>query len=296
MTEPGVVWINGRLAQGSHALLTVTDRGFQLGDGVFETIRVLSGNPLELSLHTSRLKASAAVLAITLPDDLEEILPGAIAQLCAANSLDDPGSTVAVRITASRGPVVGRALLPPEACEPSLVIQAWRVDPPKPELLERGLSLIISEVRRDPASPLAKVKTTSRAELVYARLEAHHRGVDDALLLTTDGHIAEATSASIFLVEASGLATPSLDCGVLVSTTRGWIISAGARALGLAVRQAWLLPDDLFAADEVFLASSVAGIVPVTSVESRPIGGGSPGAVTTRLRAAREKMASDLTL
>ena len=246
----------------------------------------------KLSLHTSRLRASAAVVAITLPDDLEAILPRAIAQVCAANSLDDAGSKVAVRITVSRGPVTGRALLPPGASEPNVVIQAWRVDPPDPELLERGLSLVISEVRRDPAHPLAKVKTTSRAELVYARLEAQHRGADDALLLTTDGHIAEATSASIFLVEPSGLATPCLDCGVLVSTTREWIISTGAPGLGLAVRQGWLVPEDLFSAGEVFLASSVVGIVPVTSLEGKPVGGGSPGAVTNHLRAAREAMAS----
>jgi branched-subunit amino acid aminotransferase/4-amino-4-deoxychorismate lyase len=264
-----------------------------LGDGVFETVRVVDGKPLELSLHASRLLASAAVLAIVLPDDLNTVLPEAIAQVCTANGLDGPDSKVAVRITASRGSVGGRALLPPEGIEPNLVIQAWRVDPLPPELLSRGLSLVISEVRRDPASPLARVKTTSRAELVYARLEARRRGADDALLLTTDGHLGETTSASIFLVEPSGLATPSLECGILVSTTREWVISSGAFRLGLAVRQSWLGPEDLFVADEAFLASSVAGIVPVTAVAGRAIGDGSPGAWTMRLRALREAMASE---
>jgi branched-subunit amino acid aminotransferase/4-amino-4-deoxychorismate lyase len=147
-------------------------------------------------------------------------------------------------------------------------------------------------VRRDPASPLATVKTTSRAEFVYAQLEAQRRGADDALFMTTDGHLAEATSASLFLVQgAAGLATPSLDCGILVSTTRQWVISSGGPGLGLAVRQDHLTPDDLFAADEAFLASSVAGILPITSVDGRHIGAGTPGTWTLRLRDLRERAA-----
>jgi branched-chain amino acid aminotransferase len=147
-------------------------------------------------------------------------------------------------------------------------------------------------VRRDPASPLATVKTTSRAELVYAQIEAQRRGADDALFLTTDGHLAEASSASIFLVLGSGLATPSLDCGILVSTTREWVISEGAPRLGLSVRQDHLSPNNLFAADEAFATSSVAGILPIISVDGRPIGAGTPGAWTLRLRALRERAAT----
>jgi branched-subunit amino acid aminotransferase/4-amino-4-deoxychorismate lyase len=154
--------------------------------------------------------------------------------------------------------------------------------------------LAISQVRRDPTSPLATVKTTSRAEFVYAQIEAHQRGADDALFLTTDGHLAEATSASLFLVEGVGLATPSLDCGILASTTREWVISSGGPGLGLAVRQDHLTPNDLFVADEAFLTSSVAGILPVTSVDGRPIGAGTPGVWTLRLRALRENAASDI--
>ena len=111
--------------------------------------------------------------------------------------------------------------------------------------------------------------------------------------MTTDGHLAEATSASLFLVEGVGLATPSLDCGILVSTTREWVISVGGPGLGLTVRQDHLTPSDLFVADEAFLASSVAGIVPITSVDGRPIGAGTPGVCTLRLRALRENAASD---
>jgi branched-chain amino acid aminotransferase len=294
MSRPSTVWINGMLEPAEKALLTVADRGFQVGDGIFETLLVVGGRVLELPLHASRLQASAAVLAMPLPDDLERCLGQAIADLCRANRLDGSATQVAVRVTVSRGAVDGHALLPPDDVRPNLVVQAWQVDPPPPELLSRGLRLAISQVRRDPASPLATVKTTSRAEFVYAQLEAHQRGADDALFLTTDGHLAEATSASLFLVQGAGLATPSLDCGILVSTTREWIISSGGPGLGLAVRQDHLSPDDLFGAEEALLASSVAGILPITSVDGRPIGAGTPGVWTLRLRALRENAASDI--
>jgi branched-chain amino acid aminotransferase len=293
MNRTSTVWINGRLEPGERALLTVTDRAFQLGDGIFETLRVVGGRVLELPLHASRLQASADVLALPLPDALESYLGQAIADLCRANRLDGSQSQVAVRVTVSRGAVAGRALLPPEDVSPNVVIQAWPADPPPPELLGRGLHLTISAVRRDPLSPLATVKTTSRAEFVYAQLEARRRGADDSLFMTTDGHLAEATSASLFLVEGEGLATPSLDCGIVVSTTRGWVISAGGPGLGLSVRQGHLTPGDLFVAGEAFLASSVAGIVPVTSVDGRSIGTGTPGVWTLRLRALREDAASE---
>jgi len=293
MNTSSTVWINGRLEPGERALLTVTDRAFQVGDGIFETLRVVGGQVLELPLHVSRLQASADVLALPLPDDLERYLGQAIADLCRANRLDGSQSRVAARVTVSRGAVAGRALLPPDDVSPNVVVQVWPADPPPPELLGRGLHLTISAVRRDPLSPLATVKTTSRAEFVYARLEARQRGADDSLFMTTDGHLAEATSASLFLVEGEGLATPSLDSGILVSTTREWVISSGGPRLGLPVRQDHLTAGDLFAADEAFLASSVAGIVPVTSVDGRSIGTGKPGVWTLRLRSLREDAASD---
>ena len=293
MNRPSTVWINGRLEPAERAVLTVTDRGFQVGDGIFETLLVVGGRILELPLHASRLQASAAVLAMPLPDDLERCLGQAIADLCRANGLDGSDTQVAVRVTVSRGAVEGRALLPPDDVRPNVVVQALRVDPPSSELLSRGLRLAISAVRRDPASPLATVKTTSRAEFVYAQLEAHQRSADDALLLTTDGNLAEATSASLFLVKGMRLATTSLDCGILVSTTSEWVISSGGPELGLAVRQDHLTPNDLFIADEAFLASSVAGILAINSVDGRRIGAGTPGVWTLRLRALRENAAAD---
>jgi branched-chain amino acid aminotransferase len=160
------------------------------------------------------------------------------------------------------------------------------IEPPTAWSIRNATSQARLGARLQASEP--SVKTTSRAEFVYAQIEAHRHGADDALFLTTGGLLAEATSASLFLMEATGLATPSLDCGIIVSTTRQWLISAGGPRLGLAVRQGHLTLDDLSRADEVFLASSVAGILPVTAVDGRPVGDGKPGAWTMRLRALRE--------
>ncbi len=284
------VWIDGRLVEAETPLLSAYDRAFQVGDGVFETIRVVGGRILELPLHAERLRASAAALEIPLSPDVGSTLRDAIGGLLAADGLDAPGLQVSVRATLSRGPVRSRNLLPPADVRPVLVVQAWPVTPPAPELLARGLHLAISAVRRDPSSPLAAVKTTSRAESVFARLEARRRGADDALFLTLDGHLAEATSASLFLVAGDVLATPALECGVLAGTTRQWLLR-WASAAGLAAREGWLTPDDLYRADEAFLASSVAGVLPVTRVDDRLIGAGRPGPWTMRARADREAYA-----
>ena len=144
-----------------------------------------------------------------------------------------------------------------------------------------------SAVRRDPASPLAALKTTSRADYVFARLEARRAGADDALFLTVDGHLSEATSANLFLVRGSELATPALGCAILPGTTRTWLLAWG-RGVGLQPLEARLTPDDLAGADEAFVCSSVAGVLPVTRVDGRPIGNGLPGPWTRRAREARE--------
>jgi branched-chain amino acid aminotransferase len=163
--------------------------------------------------------------------------------------------------------------------------------------LERGLRLVVSAVRRDPANPLATLKTVSRADYVYARLEARRAGADDAMFLTLDGHVSEATTSNVFLVRRAvdgvlELATPSLDCAILPGTTRSWLLAWGER-VGLRPVEGRLVPADLAAADEAFLSSSVAGILPVTRFENAVVGAGVPGPWTRRARADREAMIRD---
>ena len=279
-------WLDGRLVSDDEPALVVGDRGFQLGDGVFETLRVRRGVAIELSPHLRRLREGLDVLGIPLPLD-DDQLAAAIAAVVAANAPDD----AAVRITVSRGAPSGRGLLPAGWRElpPTVVVQAWRHVPVAEVVLARGIRAVIASGRRDPAFPLATVKTISRADHVHARLEAELAGADDAITLTLDGHVAEATTANVAIVVGPRILTPPRAAGILAGTTRDWLLRPeGAAALGLAAAEARMTPDDVLAADEALLCSSVAGFQPLVSLDGAPIAGGVPGPWAARLRFARE--------
>jgi branched-chain amino acid aminotransferase len=278
--------VNGRLLPAGAPALPVADRAFQLGDGVFETLRVRRGVPIELDGHLRRLHAGLDTLTIRL-DWSDAEIAAAIAETVARNAPAD----AAVRVTVSRGAPESRGLLPAgwRDGHATLVVQAWPNAGVPARVLERGLRAIVSTARRDPSSPLAGVKTVSRAEYVWAKLEADRAGVDDAISLTLDGHVAEATTASLAVVMGSVLRTPPLSTGVLAGTTRDWLLSAdGAAAIGLDTGEAAFGLDELLGADEAILCSSVAGILPLVEIDRRPIGEGRPGPWARRLRDARE--------
>jgi branched-chain amino acid aminotransferase len=287
-TRPAFVWIDGALlpAEGRH--LSAFDRGFQLGDGIFETLRARGGRPTELGEHLARLGRSAGGLDIELPVDVEARIEAGVSELLEAEGLAGPDGDASIRITVSRGAPMERGLLPPAGSgHATIVIQAWPVPPVPAGHLEHGLHLVASAVRRDPENPLASLKTTSRADYVHARLEARRAGADDALFLTLDGHLSEATSANLMLIRGRELATPALACAILPGTTRSWILGWAAR-VGLTPVEDWLTTRDLAEADEAFLCSSVAGVLPVTRFEGVAIGSGRPGPMTLRARADRE--------
>ena len=296
MSGPRFVWVDGSIRPAHEPHITVFDRGFQLGDGVFETLRARGGHVTELAEHVSRLRGSGSALGLELPGDLDAVLSAGIADLLAAEGLAGADGDASIRITVSRGSWASRGLLPAPTVHlaPTIVIQAWPVVPPPADHLERGLSLAVSSVRRDPANPVVTLKTTSRADYVYARLEARRAGAEDAVFLTMSGHLSESTTANIFLVRRAAdgvdeLATPALDCAILPGTTRSWLLR-WASGVGLRPFEGWLTPDELAAASEAFVCSSVAGILPVTRFNGHPIGDGRPGAWTLRARADRESV------
>jgi branched-subunit amino acid aminotransferase/4-amino-4-deoxychorismate lyase len=285
---PAHVWIDGTILPADGAHVSAFDRGFQLGDGIFETLRARGGHVAELEAHLARLRRSAAGLDIDLPEGIDEAVTAGVLAVLAAEGLDGPDGDASVRLTVTRGAFRGRGLLPTGGgTGPTIAIQAWPVVPPPPGHLTDGLHLVASAIRRDPENPLSALKTTSRADYVHARIAARRAGADDALFLTLDGHLSEATSANLFLVRDDELATPDLGCAILPGTTRSWILGWASRA-GLRPVEGWLTTRDLAEADEAFLCSSVAGILPVTTFEGRPIGSGRPGPVTLRARADRE--------
>ncbi|HEY7826649.1 MAG TPA: aminotransferase class IV [Candidatus Limnocylindrales bacterium] len=288
------IWLDGGLVDARGPHLNVTDRGFQLGDGLFETARARRGVVIELDEHLERLRTGCAALGFNLGLG-DDQLADAIAELLAAEELDGTGSTgrpvgdAAIRLTLSRGPFERRGLLPAgfETLVATVAIQAWPYVPASPELLERGVRAVTSALRRDPGSPLAGVKTSSRADYVYARLEADRAGADDALLLTLDGHVSEASAANLFVLTGDRLTTPPLSAAILAGTTRTWLLNHAER-LGLIASEVDLEPAEVLRADEAFLTGSVAGIVPLVALDGQAVGGGQPGPRGRALRAARE--------
>jgi branched-chain amino acid aminotransferase len=262
------VWLDGHLVDEEAASVSASDRGFLLGDGVFETLRVYAGEPFALDEHLARLRASAAVMRIPVPDDLE----AAAHEVLRANELSE--ARMRITITSGSGPAgLARGAGTPTALVVTLPLTAW---PPV-------ATAIVSRFRRDEDSPLAGVKKTSLAQSVIALAEAHDAGADDALVLNVAGNLCEATTANVFLVKDEVAATPPLDAGCLAGITRAHVLELGAEERTISA-------DDLLQAGEAFLTSSTREVQPLVAIDGRPVGTGEPGPITKRLADAYSEL------
>ena len=182
-----VVFLNGRFVAGEAARISILDRGFLYGDGLFETLRIIGGRPHAWEAHLERLERGAAFLKLRPPLTALE-MRRAVEQLVLRNSLPDS----VLRLTLTRGPGP-RGYSPKNADSPTLLMTMHPVPATKP----RGLRLVTSSFRLAAADPLAQFKTCNKLVHVLARAEAEARGADDALLLNTRGRLAEATSSNL---------------------------------------------------------------------------------------------------
>jgi branched-chain amino acid aminotransferase len=281
-----LIHLNGRLEPERGPHLSALDRGFTLGDGVFDTIRVVRNQPFRLMEHLDRLAASAAILDIPIPAGPPE-LAAAVAELLEANGLAD----AVARITASRGVPSDRGVLPPESPAPTLAIVATPFGGYPDERYGRGYRAAVSRIRRNPTSPLSRIKSCNYLDSVLARMEAARHGADEALLLATSGELACGSSSNLFLVLGETLVTPSLESGVLDGITRRAVIELADRA-GVPCEQRVVLPEELAAAREAFVTNTALGVMPLVSVEGRDVGSGTPGPFTMQLRQAYEEILS----
>ncbi len=215
MTAP--VWLNGRLLPASSARLDVSDRGFTLGDGVFETIAVRDGQPRWFERHYRRLRDGAAVLGIPLAWS-EADARAAIGVVTAAGELPD----AAVRITLSRGPA-SRGVPPPADPRPTLLVTAGPLPPPAPP----ARLIIARSTCRNERSPLARIKSLNYLDSILARREAMQRGADDAIMLDTRGRVAESSAATIVMLLDGAVVTPPVGDGALPGIARGVLLDAG---------------------------------------------------------------------
>ena len=270
MAEPAVS-VNGQLLSLAGPHLSALDRGFLLGDGLFETMRVRQGYVVRWERHVARLRAGAAVLDLPIvwpDDDLADI----VRRTLAAGGLTE----AVVRLTISRGVNPARGLLPPPHPSPTLVVHAAPFDGYPAELSARGMRAIVSRFPRNERSPLSHVKSLNYLDNILARQEAARRGADEALLINTTGNLVGASAANLFVVVADWIITPTRQCGALPGTVRQTVIEC----LPDRVEERPVTLTDLAIGVEAFLTNALLGVMPLTAVDDRPIGTGMPGPVT----------------
>ncbi|PKQ05566.1 MAG: hypothetical protein CVT73_11545 [Alphaproteobacteria bacterium HGW-Alphaproteobacteria-12] len=270
------VWLNGSLVDARDARIDPSDRGFLLGDGLFETMLALHGHPVFAGAHMLRLKAGAELIGLPLPY-APDTIEAACAEVLEANGLDAV-PRAALRVTATRGPGPRGLALPPEPRPTLLVSCAVAGAPPA------RLSLATATPRRNPWSPSARIKALPYLDNLLAKEEAREKGADDALILSTNGAIACTSAANIFLWEDGKLITPSVNCGILPGITRAALLEL-APDIGIGIAEEDILPARLAQISGAFATNSLMGLVPVDRIDGRDI---PAHPMTARLAAAYE--------
>lgn len=284
-TEGGVsvsvVFLNGEYMKSDEATISPEDRGFNFADGVYEVVRVYGGVPFCLDDHLERMRYGASELDFEIPlsdDQLRRV----VRELLEKNDLQE----AMVYVQVSRGPVQ-RAHPFPADPTPTVYAVAREASAPTQQELERGMTAI---THADNRGGLCYIKTVNLLANCLAMTRAKRRGAYEALLVR-DGFVTEATARSAFCVIDGVIYTYPL-ANILPSITRKNVIEL-AEEHGWNLQERALPVDTFLAADEIFLAGTVAEVVPVVEVDGQSIGSGEPGPVFWRVHEAfRERIKS----
>lgn len=267
------LWIDGRLVGDDEPVLRADDHGVVVGDGVFETVKVVDGEAFALTRHLRRMQRSAAGLGLRLD---VEAARAAVKEVLAAEAR--PG-LLRLRITLTGGP--GPYASDRGSAGPSLIVATAEQQPPP-----RSSAVATVPWTRNERSAIAGLKTTSYAENVVALRLVHDRGASEAIFANTRGELCEGTGSNIFLAIDGGLLTPPLSSGCLAGTTRGllleWCEDIEERSLSM---------DALRIADEAFLTSSIRGVHPIHTIDDRELPA-APGPLTERAMAVYARHAA----
>ncbi|MCL4848570.1 MAG: aminotransferase class IV [Acidobacteria bacterium] len=274
------VQVNGRITGERDAVVSVFDHGFVFGEGVYEVLRTYHGQPFLFDAHARRLRESARRIALDVPFSDEE-LRARIDDTLQASGADGERY---IRVLLTRG--VGEFTYDPKACPtPTLVIIVKPHVTPPPEVYERGVTISLVDVTRNhPRSINPLIKSNNLLNNALGMQQACARGSFEALMKNYLGEIVECSQSNVFLVRRGEVLTPPIDAGLLAGITRAFVFDLG-REIGLPVREARVLEEDLPTAEEMFITSSTREIVPVVRVDDLVVGTGVPGPVTTALLA-----------
>jgi branched-chain amino acid aminotransferase len=281
-----VTYVNGRFVPKEEATVSVYDHGFLYGDGVFEGIRAYGGRIFKLEAHVDRLFESAHTIGITPPMSHDEMAQ-AIVETVRRTGLRD----AYIRPVVSRG--AGDLGIDPRKCpRPNVVIIVDAIQLYPEEAYRKGLRMITTCTRQRPVDVLnPRIKTCNYLNNILARIEVNLAGVDEGLMLTTQGYVAECTADNVFVVRHGRVLTPPAHLGILQGITRQTVLDLCA-SLGVPAAEQILTLHDMYTAEECFLTGTGAELGPVVQLDGRKIGAGQPGPITLRILAAFRELAA----
>ncbi|MDR1010071.1 MAG: branched-chain-amino-acid transaminase [Opitutaceae bacterium] len=273
------IYLDGKFVDKADAKISVFDHGLLYGDGIFEGIRLYSGNVFRLEEHLERLEYSAKAILLKMPWSRREI-SDATCETCRQNNLTDGY----IRLVITRG--IGDLGLAPWLCPaPSLFIIADKITLYPPEYYTKGLDIVTVPTRRvNSAAFSPAIKSLNYLNNILAKMEARQAGVQEAIMLNDQGYVAECTGDNIFIVHKGALITPAASQGALKGITRDAIFDV-AKSIGVPIREDNLTRYDIWNADEAFLTGTAAETVPVVKLDGREIGAGKPGPIFARVLA-----------
>jgi len=272
------IWMDGALVGKEDAKVSVFDHAVLYGDGCFEGIRAYNGRIFKLGAHLRRMFDSARRIRLTPAYTIEEV-EKAVRETVAANELTD----AYIRLIFTRG--AGTLGLHPFRCPtPGTIIIADSIQLYPEELYREGMKVIVAERPRIPIECLdPAIKSLNYLNNILAKIEAIDAGVLEAIMLNTDGFVAECTGDNIFIIRDGRILTPPAASGILHGITRQYVIDTLCPALGFAIEERMMRLPELLEADEVFLTGTAAEIIGVSQVGDHTIGGGRVGPMTAAL-------------
>ena len=273
------VYLNGEYLERDQARVSVFDRGFVFGDGVYEVIPAYGGRLFRFDAHMARLRASLA--AIGLP---EPLAPAAWREAL-AGLLDGADQWVYLQVTRGPAPRDHRF---PDRVRPTVLAYAEPLAPPAPAVLAEGVAAITVD---DFRWSRCDVKSISLLANVLARQRAREAGVAEAILVR-DGRVTEGAASNVFAVLDGELVTPPKGPHILPGITRDLVLEL-AREAGVPAREGPLDAARLAGAAELWLTSSTKEILPVTRLNGAPVGPGRPGPLFARLHEAFQAYKAD---
>ncbi|HEY2396983.1 MAG TPA: D-amino acid aminotransferase [Rudaea sp.] len=265
--------LDGALVPTHEARVSPFDRGFLFGDGIYEVVPCYDGRPFRLLAHLARLQAGLDAVGIPNPYARARWIE-LVHELIAANGAGDMGLYIQI----TRGTDQGRDFLPPPGMNPTVFGFCWRLAATRLEQLERGIAGATLE---DIRWLRCDIKSVALLGAVLLRMEARQRGADEAILLR-DGRVAEGSSCALFVVKDGRIVTPPASRERLPSITR-LVVGEVLVVLGLPLEQREVFLDELYAADEIWIASATREAMPLTRLDGRAIGTGKAGPVWRRV-------------